>query len=61
MSNDPNQISFTARQLAWLEQQYPQMSYGPETDEKVLRHYFGQQSVLTAVRKRTQRNSNGPL
>lgn len=46
---------FTERQLRWLEQQFPQLVLPSSTPEAELRQYFGQQSVVTAVRQRVQR------
>jgi hypothetical protein len=52
---DDNKTMFTERQLQWLEQQFPALVLSPETPEAKLRQYFGQQSVVQAVRSRVQR------
>ena len=52
---DEHKTTFTERQLQWLEQQFPQLVLPPSTPEAELRQYFGQQSVVTAVRQRVQR------
>lgn len=49
-----NEVFFTPAQLGYLEQLFPAVVLGSTTTEAAMRHYFGQQAVLTAVRNRTR-------
>jgi hypothetical protein len=54
----PDDVFFSVAQLKYLEENFPQVVLGPHSSEEAMRHYFGQQSVLFAVRNRT-RGMNG--
>jgi len=47
-------VFFSASQLQYLEHLFPQVVLGPNSTEEAMRHYFGQQAVLEAVRRRTR-------
>lgn len=47
-------IYFTEQQLSYLETMFPQVVMPCSATEAQLRTYFGQQSVVQAVRDRTQ-------
>lgn len=47
-------VQFTAKQLAELEKLFPPQVLPHTESEARIREYFGQQSVVDAVRKRVQ-------
>jgi len=47
-------VFFSAAQLQYLETLFPQVVYGSTTPEATMRHFFGQQAVIEAVRNRTR-------
>lgn len=52
-SRNKSEVRFSAAQLRYLTEQFPQVVLGPSTPEEALRYYFGQQSVIEAVRRKT--------
>lgn len=58
MSTKQADVFFSVAQLQYLETLFPQVVLGPSATEEAMRHYFGQQAVLLAVRTRT-RGLNG--
>lgn len=55
--NPKSDVTFTQQQLAYLESMFPSIVMGPQTPEANMHHYFGQQSVLRAVRIKTRGQS----
>jgi hypothetical protein len=47
-------VFFSASQLQYLEHMFPHVVLGPTSTEEAMRHYFGQQAVLEAVRRKTR-------
>ena len=47
-------VFFSVAQLQYLETLFPQVVYGPSAPEAAMRHFFGQQAVIEAVRNRTR-------
>lgn len=57
MANQRNtapDVFFSAAQLKYLETLFPYVVLGANVTEQAMRHYFGQQAVLHAVRERTR-------
>ena len=52
--NRTDDVFFSVAQLQYLETLFPQVVYGPTAQEAALRHFFGQQAVIEAVRNRTR-------
>ena len=52
--NLTDDVFFSVAQLQYLETLFPQVVYGPTAQEAAMRHFFGQQSVIEAVRSRTR-------
>lgn len=52
--NRSEDVFFTVAQLQYLETLFPQVVYGPTAPEAAMRHFFGQQAVIEAVRNRTR-------
>ena len=52
--NRTEDVFFTVAQLQYLETLFPQVVYGPTAPEAAMRHFFGQQAVIEAVRNRTR-------
>ncbi len=52
--NRTDDVFFSAAQLQYLETLFPQVVYGPTAPEAAMRHFFGQQAVIDAVRNRTR-------
>ena len=46
-------VQFTPLQLEYLEALFPQVVYNANHTEASMRHYFGTQAVLQAVRNKT--------
>lgn len=53
-NNRTDDVFFSVAQLQYLETLFPQVVYGPTSTEVAMRHFFGQQSVIEAVRNRTR-------
>jgi len=53
-TNHDDDVFFSASQLQYLEHLFPQVVLGPNSTEEAMRHYFGQQAVLEAVRRKTR-------
>ena len=51
-------VFFTVAQLQYLESLFPHVAHSASASEATMRHYFGQQSVVDAVRNKT-RGLNG--
>lgn len=51
-------VFFSVAQLKYLESLFPHTVLGHTASESAMRHYFGQQEVLQAVRRKT-RGLNG--
>lgn len=51
----PDPVNFTQRQIAWLEQQYPEQIATPTRTEAEIRFHAGQRSVIHAIRARKQK------
>lgn len=49
-----SEVSFTPMQLQYLETMFPQVVFGAAVPEAQMRHYFGGQAVLQAVREKTR-------
>lgn len=47
---EPENVRFSPAQLRWLERQFPERVLPASASEAELRHYFGQRSVLNAIR-----------
>lgn len=47
-------VRFSPAQLQWLEKQFPERVLPATASEAELRHYFGQRSVLSAVRDKVR-------
>lgn len=47
-------VFFTVAQLNYLETLFPHVVLGATASESAMRHYFGQQAVIEAVRSRTR-------
>ena len=47
-------VFFTVAQLHYLETIFPHVVLGPNASESAMRHYFGQQAVIEAIRNRTR-------
>ena len=45
-------VTFNKAQVAYLEQLFPVVVFGPSATEAQLRHYHGQQEVVHAVKRR---------
>lgn len=58
MSNKQADVFFSVAQLQYLETLFPQVVFSPSASVEAMRHYFGQQDVVQAVRRRT-RGLNG--
>ena len=52
--NRTDDVFFSVAQLQYLETIFPQVVYGPTSPEAAMRHFFGQQAVIEAVRNRTR-------
>ncbi len=52
--NRTDDVFFSVAQLQYLETLFPQVVYGPTAPEAAMRHFFGQQAVIEAVRNRTR-------
>ena len=52
--NRTDDVFFSVAQLQYLETIFPQVVYGPTAPEAAMRHFFGQQAVIEAVRTRTR-------
>ena len=52
--NRSEDVFFTVAQLQYIETLFPQVVYGPTAPEAAMRHFFGQQAVIEAVRNRTR-------
>ena len=52
--NRTDDVFFYVAQLQYLETLFPQVVYGPTAQEAAMRHFFGQQAVIEAVRNRTR-------
>ena len=52
--NRTDDVFFYVAQLQYLETLFPQVVYGPTAPEAAMRHFFGQQAVIEAVRNRTR-------
>jgi hypothetical protein len=48
-------IFFHPNQVKYLEKNFPQVFLGPTESEAKLRHYMGQQSVMTFIRSKMRR------
>ena len=53
-NNRTDDVFFSVAQLQYLETLFPQVVYGPTAPEAAMRHFFGQQAVIEAVRNRTR-------
>ena len=53
-TNRADDVFFSVAQLQYLETLFPQVVYGPTAPEAAMRHFFGQQAVIEAVRNRTR-------
>lgn len=53
-NNRTDDVFFSVAQLQYLESLFPQVVYGPTAQEAAMRHFFGQQAVIEAVRNRTR-------
>ena len=53
-NNRTDDVFFSVAQLQYLETLFPQVVYGPNAPEAAMRHFFGQQAVIEAVRNRTR-------
>lgn len=53
-NNRTDDVFFSVAQLQYLETLFPQVVYGPTAPESAMRHFFGQQAVIEAVRNRTR-------
>jgi len=47
-------VRFSPAQLQWLEAQFPERVLPATASEAELRHYFGQRSVINAVRDKVR-------
>lgn len=54
-------VTFTFAQLQYLERLFPQVVYGASVPVEVMRHYFGNQAVVQAVREKTRGLSAGNI
>ena len=52
--NRTDDVFFSVAQLQYLETLFPQVVYGPTAPESAMRHFFGQQAGIEAVRNRTR-------
>ena len=52
--NRTDDVFFYVAQLQYLETLFPQVVYGPTAPEAAMRHFFGEQAVIEAVRNRTR-------
>ena len=52
--NRTDDVFFYVAQLQYLETLFPPVVYGPTAPEAAMRHFFGQQAVIEAVRNRTR-------
>lgn len=50
-------IEFDAAQLEYLEKLFPSRVLSSRTSEAEMRHYFGEQAVIDAVRRKTRGRS----
>ena len=50
---EPVNPVFNATQFQYLQKMFPEYVLGPEVSEEKMRFYFGQQSVMQAIRERT--------
>lgn len=48
-----SEVTFSQLQLDELKRLFPQVIYPPSTPMETLRHYFGQQSVIEAITRKT--------
>ena len=53
-NNRTDDVFFSVAQLQYLETVFPAVVYHHNSTEAAMRHYFGQQAVIDAVRKRTR-------
>jgi len=53
-NNRTDDVFFSVAQLQYLETLFPQVVYGPTAPEAAMRHFFGQQAVIEAIRSRTR-------
>jgi len=58
MTKHTDTVFFSLAQLQYLESLFPALVLGPSTPEAALRHHFGTQDVLSAIRRKT-RGLNG--
>ena len=47
-------VFFSVAQLQFLESLYPQIVLNSNCTEAAMRHYFGQQDVISSIRRRTR-------
>ena len=48
------QVTFTNQQLEYLQKLFPDLVLPPSASEATLRYYFGQRSVLQAIKEKTR-------
>lgn len=56
-TSDYKNVQFSQEQLAFLEEHFQLTQFGPTASEAQLRHYHGNQMVLSLVRSKTRGNT----